>query len=512
MTYRVEVGPDVKQSTHHVALTDGKKWLGLIVCDSRGAADPFNISAAPNQRSSLRTKTGTTKYEDLEEPWSATAQDDWSGGRALEDYEEDTTRFFDSRRCQTAFNQIYCAPIDYYATGLKDSYTNWPGSVSWQTIYAGNELGYQFTLASAMQAGQLYILLRRRGTPRAGLTVSLCANDNGVPGNALATHTYTVSEITDVLSEWKKFTFDEITLEASTYYWITVSSTAGDYSSNAWQIGMKQTDSPKTSLYNNGSWTRLVKEDIYFRLCAADTGRKARFFTYKQLTFAVMQLPSGSPKLYINGDIGMADSNNGQLTKVIDATKSWQPDQWKGCRVGIIQGTGIAETGSVWRTIVGNDETSLTVDEEWTIAHDETTVYIITDTELFTEIPASTHGLTGYISDIIVTNDIIYFAQGDAIPVRKMKWRGGSWSSMADEYIHTVNGAVTTIQNCAMYLQTVRDTSGLILWRAQNNDDHSQISISMTAVTDWRDSQVTVADYTTAIDSNNGPREDPERG
>ena len=153
MTYHVEVSPEINVSTHHISLTDGKNWLGLICCDSKGAADPFNLSASPNQRSSLRTKSGTTKYEDLEEPWSATAQDDWSGGRALEDYEEDTTRFFDSRRCQTAFTQIYNAPLDYYAAGLKDSMTNWPGSVKWKPLYANCAYWYQIDLASSMTIG-----------------------------------------------------------------------------------------------------------------------------------------------------------------------------------------------------------------------------------------------------------------------------------------------------------------------------------------------------------------------
>ena len=502
MTYHVEVNPNVLVSTHHISLTDGKKWLGLICCDSKGAADPFNISASPNQRSSLRTKTGTTKYEDLEEPWSATAQDDWSGGRALEDYEEDTTRFFDSRRCQTAFTQIYNAPLDYYASGLKDSLTNWPGSVSWRTLYANCAFGYQFEVNGSMTAGQLYILLRRRGTPAAGLTVSLCQNNNGKPGTALASHTYTVSEITDVLSEWKKFSFENLTLTTGVY-WIYVRTTAGDYATDCWQIGVKAAEDPATYYFDGTNWSTTTNYDIYFRICAGDTGRKTRFFTYKQLTFALTQTATGNPKLYINGDIGMADSNSGALSKVIDATKSWTTDQWKGCRVGIIQGTGIAETGSVWRTIVSNDATSLTVDQPWTITQDTTTVYVITDTDKFIEIPSGTHGLTGYVSDIEIANDIIYFAQGDSIPIRKLKWSAGSWSSMADTYTHTVNGTSTTINNCAMYLKTVRDTTGLVLWRGQNQDSNSQISISQTAVTDWLANQITVANYTTEINDSN---------
>ena len=503
--YDVEVNPIINQSTHHVSLTDGEKTVGLIICDSKGAADPFNLTAAPNARSSLRTKTGTTKYEDLDEPWSATAQDDWSGGRALEDYEEDTTRFFDSKRCQTAFTQIYNAPLDYYAEGLKDSKTNWPGSVQWRMIQAGSSYGMQINLTEAMSAGELYILLRRRGTPTAGLTVRLCANEAGAPGTVLAEHSYTVTEISDVISEWRKFSFEDLTLAAG-YYWITIGSSVGDYESNSWQIGTKR-NSESTTYINTGSgWVSVYTYDIYYRLCAADSGRTSRFFIYKQLTFALTQLPSGDPKLYINGDLGMADSNSEALGTLIDGTKSWTTDQWKGCRVGIIAGAGVAETESVWRTIVSNDATSLTVDQPWTIPHDETTTYVITDTNRFYEIDAAVHGLTGYVWDIAVVNDIVYFAQGDEIPIRKLKWRGGSWTSMADAYEHGFweNGArvTKTVNNCAMYLQTVRDTSGLVMYRANNNDGNHQISISQTAVTDWIETPVTVANRTTSTGSD----------
>lgn len=517
MAYHVAVSPEIKQSTHHVSLTDGEKTVGLIVCDSKGAADPFNISMAPNQRSALRTKSGTTKYEDLEEPWSATAQDDWSGGRALEDWETDTTRFFDSKRCQTAFNQIYCGPQDHYATGLKDAVTNYPGSVHWKAILAGYKYAYKITLAASMSAGEVYVLLRRRGTPAAGLKVALCQT---TPENIIEYHSYTTDEITDVLSEWRKFVFTERTLTAGTY-WILVTSEEGD-TVNHWQIGFKRMGTVKTYVAKgNRGWEVNSNYDLYFRLAAADTGRVNRFFKYKQLTFALSQLPTGSPKLYVNGDIGMVSGVRDQVS-VVDSTKGWTTDEWKGCRVGIIQGKGIAETISVWRTIVSNDATSLTVDEPWQITHDTSTCYIIYDTEKFVEIPAVTHGLTAYVTDIAIVNDIIYFAQGDSTPIRKMKWRNGSWKSMDDIVYLGIRSQVsgdseeesdaeedpeetvtpTAVNNCAMYLQTVRDSTGLVLWRGQNDDSNHQISISQTAVTDWLENEITLLDRTDAIDTS----------
>ena len=499
MTYHVEVGPEVKNNTHHVSLTDGEKTVGLIICDSKGAADPFNISMNPNQRSALRTKSGSTKYEDLEEPWSATAQDDWSGGRAQEDWETDTTKFYDSKRCQTAFNQIYCAPLDHYASGLKESISNYPGSVSWKTV--NGSFAYRIDLTEPMTAGEIYILLRRRGSPKTGLSVGLSQN---TPEETIQSHTYTTAEITDVLCEWKKFSFDNISLAAGTYY-ITVTAESDDRN-GYWQIGFKQNmEDMSTYVLRNENWELYPNWDMYYRLAAGDSGRLSRFFTYKQLTFAVTQLSTGSPKLYVNGDIGMC-ANTAAGSKVIrDTSKNWEVNEWAGCRVGIIQGTGIAETVSVWRTIVSNTANTLTVDEPWLLPHDSSSsCYIIYDTDRFTEIPAETHGLTSYVTDITIANDIIYFAQGDETPIRKMKWRNGSWSSMADEcqmVIRTGSAAAeeatiepTTVPNCAMYLQTVRDTTGLVLWRAQNNDSCHQISISQTAVTDWREEEVVLAD------------------
>lgn len=497
--YHVEVNPEVKQSTHHVALSDGRKTIGLICCDSKGAADPFNISAAPNQRSSLRTKSGTTKYEDLEEPWSATAQDDWSGGRALEDHEADTTRFYDSKRCQTAFDQIYNAPLDYYATGLKDSVTNHPGSVEWKMIEAGAAYGIMISLP-AMKLGEIYIHLRRRGKPEAGLNVSLHLDNSGEPGGEILDHTYTTTDIPDILSEFRKFTFAEQTMTAGTY-WLIVTSDKGDINDH-WEVGFQPVLSSSTFVHKT-SWSPLPKYDLVYRACAASTGRQVRFFNYRQLVFALSQTATGDPKLYINGDIGVCEDNSGQLSQVIDSTKAWEVDQWKGCRVGIIRGSGVEDSETVWRTITGNTDTTLTVDRPWIIAQDSSSYYIITDTEQFTEIPAGTHGLTGYVSDIKIINNQIYFAQGDHIPIRKMRWIGGSWSSMADSYTHKINGTDTTINNCAMYLQVVRDTTGYVLWRAQNDDANHQVSISQSAVTDWLYSDITVCNYTTELNNSN---------
>ena len=89
---------------------------------------------------------------------------------------------------------------------------------------------------------------------------------------------------------------------------------------NCWQIGMKPVEGSLDTYVYKGSWRTYLNYDLYYRIAAADSGRSTRFFTYKQMTFALTQLPTGDPKLYINGDIGMADSNSGQTNRLIDAT------------------------------------------------------------------------------------------------------------------------------------------------------------------------------------------------
>lgn len=487
---RIVVAPDIENFTHHISLSDGENTIGVVVTDSAGNPDPRNISMNPNQRTATKVTSGTQKWGDFNPPWMPVAQDNWEGGRGLEDFSEDSSRFFDSYRAQTGFKEIYNAPLAYYATGLRKANTNFPDSVSWLKIKEGiaNYLAVAFTAETSYDAGQIFIEVRRVGTPLSPLVVGLFRDNAGYPGTALAVDVLTTEMITDTVSEFRKITFPGVSLTAGQTYYVKIyseSSTEDDY----WQVGIKEQAGSTFQSSDDIIWTPSAF-DLYYRVTEEEQDQDTKFFQYKYLTFAVYQRAGQAPKLYVNGTLGTADSNAGQLSQIIDSSKTWAADQWKGCKVGIIAGKGYEEP-SVYRNIVSNTADTLTLDEPYTIEQDTTTLYMIINTAAWQEIPSAQHGLTSRVTDICVVNDIIYFAQGDSVPVRRMRWvvvgTDGGWTSENEAYN-------------ALYLATSRHTKrGLEIWRANNDDKNHNISVSRATVIDWLGAPVTVVNNTTAV-------------
>ena len=487
---RVVVGPDLTNCTHHVSLSDEDQTLGFIISDSNGNSSPLNISRIPIQTTAIKTTTGTQKYGDFVPPWVPIAQDNWAGGRALEDFTEDSTRFYDSLRAQTGFGEVYNAPLEYYAKGLRQAVSNYPDSVSWLRLKDGDSkyISVRFNPSVTFNAGQINILIRRRGNPDNALKFELCSGSTTYPDTVLFTKNITTDDIKDTISEFKKITIGSIQLTGGYNYWIKVyseESTEDDY----WQVGIKQSTGTTYKSSDNIIWSQSAF-DLYYRVTQVEEDYKTKFFTYKYLKFAVYQKDTGTPRLFINGSIGVADSNSGQLDKVIDASKTWTTNMWSGAMVGIIGGTGYEEP-SVYRKIISNDATSLTLESPYTITQDTTTEYIIFNTDQWIEIPQATHGLTARVTDICVVNDIIYFALGDSIPIRRMRWAvnsgTGGWVSENEEFN-------------ALYLTTLRHKDrGLEIWRAQNNDKNKSISVSRATVIDWLGQSITLLNQTTPI-------------
>src|SRR3990167_1636606 len=97
----VDATPTSDSPTHHLSLAAGGTTLGFILCDGRAIANPRAIVRTPIQRTTLKTSQGNTRYSDFSEPFTPIAQDDWSGGRANEDFDRDQSRFYDSKRLNT---------------------------------------------------------------------------------------------------------------------------------------------------------------------------------------------------------------------------------------------------------------------------------------------------------------------------------------------------------------------------------------------------------------------------
>ena len=473
----VTVAPN-RNCTHHVSLSAGGKTIGLIACNSAGEADGRAIVRSPMNRTAMKTTTGNQKYSDYEPPWTPIAQEDWSGGRGSNDFDKDTTRYRDGFRANTMFEKIIHGPQEQYSTGLRSNVTFMPGNVTWWSLVTGTGkyLANRFS-PGTFTGAQLWLLVRRRGTPTADLTVEICADTASSPGAVAKTMTITTTDITDTLSEWWILTIpSSISLSSGTNYWIKVYSTAGD-DKNHWEVGCNPTRTYGKQSSDGSTWSTSTV-DLYYRVVDASTTVTAKFFQYKRAFYMVRSLASAASTLWINGDRGTADANTGALTTLVDATKNWITDEWKNCYVILTAGTGSNET-QTWRKITANTTNTLTVDSAWEITHDTTTEYVIVGSNKWTEITGT--GLTAKVTDVLVVNDIIYFAQGDSVLIRAARYctSGGDWTAQYRDETAATDGAT--------FLKTVRDAvSGLVeIWRANNLDANGDVSVSVSPVYNW---------------------------
>lgn len=442
--------------------------IALIPCDSAGNFTIAGVSRAPIQKNAIQTTSQGGEWSDLEYPFMAIQQEDWTGGRANYRFSGDTSRFFDSKRAQTAFNEcIFNAPLDYYSTGFKKAYTNHPDSIQFIRLRGDTQHIIQKISVTDFACGNVYIHLRRRGTPRNGLTVRLLNNMSSHPV-IYASHTYTTEEVTDITTEFYKFSFPEINFSGDFYLEVFTKDTDEQ---NYWEVGCANHDDMETYKSPSGSGWEIFKMDLIYRLDTAQKDIRTRFFTYNQLLFMVKQDPQNNPSLWLNGDIGKATSAKG--TTITDVKKNWEIDCWENAKIGLIYRNGAEGHISVWRTITENTANTITVDEPWDIRPDANTIYIICDTPLWHEI--SDHGLTAYITDVHVIRDVVYFAQGDYVNMRKMRYNRSTgefeWLELPDTY--------------ATYLYSVRDKAGLMLWRGRNDDDMHERSVERSDLLDW---------------------------
>jgi hypothetical protein len=474
----VRVSPTEPNPTHHVALRDRKgQRVGLVLCDANGRITP-NYSMNPVERTAMKTSTGNSTYSDFEYPYSPITQDDWSGGRGGLDFERDSTKFFDSMRLRTGkANKAFLGPQEQWGTGYQNQDVKVPGNVTFFKLNDQYYVAKRFTASASYTAGLAWMIMRKRGSP-ADLTVAIYSDATGAIDAELSHIHVASTRLTDILSEWLNETISQA-LTSGTAYWIVVYAASTDNTKNHWEIGVSAGLGTTYSSASGGAWANwsAASFDLYFRLTPANSDKSAIFFEYKEQQYVVLSPPSGAPTLLMFGDRGAADANTGQLTKLIDATKTWTANDWAGCVVMVTDGLGKTET-QTWRTIVSNTGTELVVDTPWIITHDTTTEYVILGAKT-REITG--HGLTGPVTNVLVsTTGVVYFAMGALILIRRHREynNAGTWmESTAAEW------ADESAASYADFL-TYKPQAQLI-FRAQNYDVNQDVSVSSATVPVW---------------------------
>jgi hypothetical protein len=311
----INVRPGI-ESTHDLSWSDGVTTYGAKL--SGGDASIVETSMVP---STLKFTSGGGKYGDFEPGMSHIEQRTWQGGRGLEDYADDATRFFDSMNCWTMTpNKLFPTSQWHISTGYRSADQYLPGDVQWVPLFGPTAyVAAKFTASASYNADKAYVWMRRIGTPGT-FTLELCANNSGNPGTVLQTKTVTTTNITDVISVFQVFDWTGTqALVSGTIYFVKVYGAAADNAANHWEIGAGANLINGRQSTNNSSWTTGTFEP-YFRVCDADTTTKYIPFVTTYGSFFVSVPSSGSSVIYIintDGTVSLVSFSVGTLPAAI---------------------------------------------------------------------------------------------------------------------------------------------------------------------------------------------------
>ena len=443
----IRVGTTEADPTHHIKLRDrAGTSVGLILCNDKGEPAPI-YNKNPIERTALKTQSGGGSYSDFDYPYAPIVQDDWSGGRGNRDFERDSTRYFDGYRVNTRHeNKVLLGPQEHFSKGYKslaispsmeERYRMW-GAVS----------GF-FVLSASITVTRIWLFARYTGTTPTNFSIEIHDATDDIVASGTFSQDYRVDY---KVGSWIHIDI-AATLAAESHTIVSADATDWEFE---YSITGYTGDTPQTPR-------------IKYILEATTVDDSVIYFEYKGQQYKVLSPAGGTPTVWMNGDRGVADSNSGFLTLVIDATKTWTVDEHIGRVVKIIQGTGKTEK-VLYRTIVDNTATELVCDTAYTITQDNTTEYVILGSDTWQQVTG--HGLTVPVTDVLVVGEVVYFAQGDSVLIRSHRAynNAGTWTS---EW--RAEGIAT---NFAEFLE-YEPLSGKI-WRAQNKDATGIVSVSST--------------------------------
>ena len=428
------VGPTVTKPTHHLSLTDGTTTLGLMLCTPNGVITPLGIQSTDIPTTALQMRQSNGGYDNRELPFIPIVQDDWSGGRGLADFEKDTIRYYDGNAVDTTKpGRVILGPLATYTTGYYGS----TGTADKNSTYsvAGTATSPRCVASSVTPAANITVRKARFWVTRSGATnvvIKLRAmiyTDSTGPDTLLAVSDYrtiTTSSVAQAID----FDLPETALTASTKYWIAL-----EVETNKTLLAGKVTTAAGNAIYTktDGAWSSAASNTcIAFMLYTVASGM-AMMFEFKRALYAVTKPDDfTTPKLFINGYRGKARAANTDKSQLLTSLNLSGVDL-TGCIVRIWSGPGSSEEYP-YRVITSNTQTgtndTITVNPAWKITHSTSTEFVILGCNTWTEVTG--HGLTKPVTDVLVADTVVYFAQGEEAYMRRMTYSSGSYTFAAD--------------------------------------------------------------------------------
>jgi hypothetical protein len=439
MTVTPTVTPTSQQPSHHITLEEksGANKTGLLVIGNNNQPNPLAITRSAYPRTSTRISQGAGKYDDFELPYKSIAQDDWSGGRGAETFEDDVTQYLDGYRVNTEHEgQVTLQPAEQWSSGYRNAnLADSAGALTTFQALTGNYryLASNFTAADDYTIGAVYVYIKQGATASTtNLNCAIYSVSGGEPDTLLSSTALTPAnhQAAGEASLLHKFEFSQAVTNGTEYQLVLWTGAGG---TGWWEVLTAGLGLDSFSSADGVSWA-AHSVDIHYAIIDNEADHTGIFFEYRDALYYVKNPASGgNSTLYINGDRGVADSNSGDKSKLNDGTKSWVTNEHAGAVAVIIKGPGSAED-QPWRTISSNTSTALTVSPDWNIAHTTATEYVIIASSKWTSLGS----LSGAVTDVAATDKFCYFARGDSTAIlRYQAYNNGG--------THTVRSAADAV-------------------------------------------------------------------
>jgi hypothetical protein len=453
------VSPTTIPPDFHLTLTDEQGFeLGLTLCNLKGEEDPTALGEAGSPRTATRVAQGGGGYDDFKEPFTPILQSDFAAGRGNDDFTRDSSRYYDSEGIDATSGEVTLAPSSSDVSGIG-------GGVTAPLVVYGEEYLY----ADRLYAAAFFLAQTNTLTPSGpitsatirvmsivgnpgSLTVYIRSNINNLPGNTLTSDSRECTVGDNV------FDFSPpISLTEGTPYWLVVKGQVPAEAGNHYKLLFAQEGGAPTSYKssNGTDWVSDIGNTIAFSLPTEDPTHIE--FEYKGATYAVERKAGSISRLYLNGHRGLAQSNSDNLLR-IKTGLTLLANELVGKCVKITGGPGSAEEDPVRKIVSNTTDGICTVEAPWKITHTTATEYVILGENWFTEITG--HGFTGAVTDVEVMDDIVYFAQGDSIALRRFRAinNAGTWVNQFE-----ADGTAK-----ATFIRFIPDDTGVRrLWKAK---------------------------------------------
>ena len=447
----IVVGPNDKQPTHHISLSDGVNTIGLIAIKPDGTPDITALRREPYPKSTLSSGGGEGSLSTTKVPYGEVSRTEWFGGLGQLRADADRSKFLIGNSIWMLNNRAVVAAPRLYKSKIGSTAGDHPA------------VPVIFRIAGA-HITDPYYEIAWRFTPTANITLRQLSLDfhmiphyadgsqgsNGIEARAqiqlwssTADGTKPLSLISD--TDWAKITVPETTttfrfytdqnLIGGTKYWLALRR---GYPSGNGYYGQKNvlwhysgqavtpdpTIIPFADTIDGGTTWTVRSYGTPAWEAYQDLYQRGLFFEYKHALYCAVNTASG-PKIFLNGDRGVATTNAAK-NNLVDTTKAWGTIKWVGAFVRIIEGPAAGE----WARIASHTATTLTLDRSLTTAPTANSVYVIYFTGEFQEITG--HGMTNPITHVAVSNEgVIYFAQSDKADIVRTRWinSAGVWTN-----------------------------------------------------------------------------------